>query len=873
MSPSRYSIEIHVLIIAFLLYAVPGRGEEQGNDWSCKVDFRLRMAWRIKTGKGGPVLSAPGVEKKKEEVILLLESREAVVMSPQVQILARQGEVATARIELDKLPLIAQDPAIRYIRGESRWRLHDDPGVMSVRAERVPPKLGLTGKGVLIGILDTGIDWQHRDFLYPDSSSRIAAILDLSDPPDSLQSGDLGSPDPYDGILVTQEEINQALKGEGRIRHRDYVGHGTHVAGAAAASPAPSPDTLNVYGGVAPGAELIAVKVSRTPRDSSLSDVKILSGLYFVDSYARKLGRPYVINLSLGGDLGAHDGSSAGEKFIASFTASEKKGQAVVISAGNGRKDGWHAQGDFAAKVNDSTPTLKLVVDGEGSNNDRMSVEVWLSTGHPGLVLGLISPDSQLRVSFTRGYADTLLHVTDQGVIAVSNSYGGVDPESGDRLVWVDFYDAGNFNISGPGKNVQIQKGTWQLVLMSHTGSFDAYLSATDGLKAHFGNYVTELGTVGEPGTCPEVITVGAYVARTDWRSLAGGVEWASEIVGQSVPGELASFSSLGPNRKGVLKPEITAPGQWIMSTMSRWAWPLDPGSISIYRAKTPLLPVALDSIHAISAGTSFSAPIVAGICALLLEKNPDLTHPQIKDILTRSAATDSITAGAPNNYWGYGRANAIGALVDLQAMGKDSLALEGRLDPADTLRSDSLKYTITADFTRSSQVMRSFELEITWPSRYLSLVLPLESGQNPLRLKLDFDTTRIGGGILGISGVSYLGLAAREEVIRLTFTPRTAAFEDSVKVSFQAKSLRGDLEPAELAGTAGFFQAGPVTLRPVLACAVKGDTDLNGRLDIFDLLEMLRILSGQARENGCSDINLDSRTDIFDLLEILRLF
>ncbi len=866
------SIQAFCLVVTINSALIAGDGGSDG--WLYKVGPRLRQAWRLSTGRAGPVLSAKEAEKKPRKVILRFADEQTMVEFPQVRILARRGDIATATIDLADLPLVAENPWIKYIVADSYDFPHDDPGVLSVRAARVPPKLGITGKGVLIGIVDSGIDWQHRDFRCEDGSSRIAAILDLSDSVDSLSPGDLGVESPYGGILVMKEDIDKALLGQGTIRQKDYVGHGTHVAGAVAASPAGEGDTLNVFGGVAPDVEIVAVKVTPTPMDTVFDRVNIMNGLHFIDSLAQALGRPYVTNLSFGSSLGSHDGRSFYERFIASFTDPAEPGRAVVVSAGNERDNDWHAAGNFHSSLI-SIEMIELLVQAEGMDNDHMFVEIWLSEGHPGVDLGLFTPDTSIWGIFPDDYStDTTYILSDAGIFWISNAFGGPDPEVGDRLLIIDFYDAGYFNATGPEADIRIAKGLWKIALRGQTGSFDAYLYATDGLDARFVTHVSELGTVAVPGTTPELITVGAYVARTDWSPLERELSWASEIVEPLVAGELTYFSSLGPNRKGVLKPELTAPGQWVMSTLSSSAWPVDVGSVSMYWARSGLheLFFATDSVHAVSRGTSLSAPIVAGICALLLEVDPSLKHEEIKSIITSTASTDSMITQAPNNYWGYGRGDAIAALASILDLGEDSLALAASLIPKYTLRTNSLEYSITADFTSSSQALKSFDLEVRWPVEILTLAFPLNAGKDPERLQLAFDTTRIGSGVLGVAGFSPQGVPAREEIVGLIFNPRTNAEVDSVAVSFEVKSVRGDLEPVELAETVAVFQASPLELTPWLFCGLQGDVDLSGRVNIFDLLELLNILAGKVEENACSDVNRDGPTDIFDLIELLKL-
>ena len=867
---------IHAFCLAVILSPALIAESSGSEQWLYKLEPRLRRAWYLETGRAGPLLSAKEAAKKPCKVILRFADDQAVVQLPGVRILARKGDIATATIDPADLPLIAASPAIKYITADSYDYPHDDPGVLSVRAARVPPKLGITGKGVLIGILDSGIDWQHRDFRNGDGSSRIAAILDLSDSIDSLSSGDLGAESPYGGILVMKEDIDKALLGQGTIRQRDYMGHGTHVAGVAAASPAGEGDTINVFGGVAPGAEIIAVKLTDTPMDSAFSQANIMNGLHFVDSLARALGRPYVVNMSFGGSLGSHDGRSSYERFIAGFTDPSQAGRAVVVSAGNEREIGWHAAGNFTESPWDSIEVIEMEVQRDGvGDRGWIELEIWLSEGHAGVDLGLFTPDTSIWSIFKNGYStDTTYFFSDAGIFWVSNAFGGPDREIGDRKLEVTFLDAGWFEISGPEADIRIAEGLWYIAMRGRTGSFNAYLSASYGIEPRFTTHESELGTVAVPATTPELISVGSYSARTDWAPLEQQVSWASEVFDQPVAGELSYFSSLGPNRKGVLKPEITAPGQYIMSTLSSFAWPVDVGSLSMYWTRRGLDEIffATDSIHAAGQGTSLSAPIVAGICALLLEADPNLTHEEIKNILTVTASTDSMVTGVPNNYWGYGRANAIDALASVVDLGEDSLALAARLTPEYTPQANSLEYSITADFTRSLQSLKSFELEVQWPTEILTPGFPLDQGSNPQRLQLVYDTTRISTGVLEVTGFSPQGLPAIEQIVGLVFDQRAGVEIDSVSVTFQVTSVQGDLQADELAETVSVFQASPLALTPWLFCQFQGDVDLSGQVNIFDLLELLKILTGKLEENACSDINQDGVTNIFDLIGLLQL-
>ena len=869
--------KLGLLRIFFLfLFFIATRSDAAAPDWKLKVDSRMHLAWQLKTGNAGPQLSASAAVPALSRAVVRLVDESATVQSPYVRLVARQGSVATALVDIEHLPEAAEDPAIEFISTPGRAKLYDDPGMVSVRTAWAPTKFGITGEGVLVGIIDTGIDWRHPDFRRKDGTSRIAAILDLSDNINSLKGGDFGVASPYGGILVTQDKINRALNGEGNIREADYMGHGTLVAGCAAGGPGGEGDTLNHYGGAAPGAEIIAVKINAAPMDTLLDSYNIYNGLAFVDSLARALGRPCAINLSLGSSLGSHDGTSDYDKYVAGFAKPSRTGRALTVSAGNERTDRQHASGKFTESAADSTINLGFMVEGVGDNGDDMHLEVWLSHGQPGVKLSVYSPDSSVWGFYSDGAVDSFPLITSVGIVQVFNSFGGPQTQNGDRLIWIDLYDGGysQFDLHGPSRDIQIAKGLWTLSMSGRTGSFDAYMYSSGALEAKFTTHIDEQGTVGEPATAPEVISVGAYVSRTDWPSLEAGIGRGAQVIGALVPGELAAFSSLGPNRKGVLKPEITAPGEWVLSALSRSAWPEDVGPVSIFWTSRGYqrLFFAPDSIHTVSRGTSFSAPIVCGICALLLQADPTLNTQRIKDLLTGTASRDSLTSATPDNFWGYGRANATAALANLITVEKDSLALRGNFDPPDTLWTDSLKYSINAYFTRSSAALRSFELELSWRADILAPSLPLQTGFHPWDFYLEFDTTLVSQGKLGVKGSTPYGLAGEGEIVGLVFNPRSSAKKDGVEVSFSLNKLTGDLGGVDFAEGAGVFQAGAVALRPGRACLMRGDVSGDGKVDIFDLLALLRILSGVAETNGCADLNGDDSTNIFDLLELLRL-
>ena len=197
---------------------------------------------------------------------------------------------------------------------------------------------GAKGKNVIVGIVDSGIDWCHPDFIDPDTGT--SRILYLWDQTLSPQAGE-SSPSPYGyGVEYDQNIINSALLtcNHNLVREKDDEGHGTHVAGTAAGNGEAS---QGKYTGAAPQAKIIFVK-------TTFSDADIMDGVSYIFEKAAQLGMPAVVNLSLGGHAGPHDGTSLLSQALDQLSG---EGKIVVVAAGNEGGDSVHAQLDMAHQV------------------------------------------------------------------------------------------------------------------------------------------------------------------------------------------------------------------------------------------------------------------------------------------------------------------------------------------------------------------------------------------------------------------------------------------------------------------------------------------------------------------------------------------
>ena len=537
----------------------------------------------------------------------------------------------TARCPLSQLPFLASMPGISAIQPAGRCRLYldrsaVDADVAAVRTPAPPGFAGQSGAGVLVGIVDSGVDLQHGDFRNPDGSTRLISLWD--------QTGFGIRPAGFSyGVEWTPAQINN-----GSAKETDGFGHGTHVLGVAAGdgSSASHGRPQFVYVGMAPGADICAVKT-----DLTISG--IVDGINYIFQKATQRGEPAVVNLSLGTQEGPHDGTHILDQLINQLTG---PGRIVVAASGNEGADGIHAQVTLTPTTSqDATMTIPAYTPGPGAGDDFVIVGGWYSgleqisvtlTTPNGTVLGPVAPGDSLT-----GQA------TPDGFVDLGN--GSFATSNGDREIYLQVYD--QFANRPPAA------GAWRFhfapIVVGPSGRVDAYIETSNlGGGAAFARWSQGLvfgGVVGAPGDADSVIAVAAHVTRQCWDALDGFYRCFSPA---APLGSLGNFSSQGPRRDGAPKPDISAPGVGIMSSRSR----------SAFFSNSE---VATDGTHVVLSGTSMSTPHVTGAVALLLAHRANAAAPpsRIKARLQGSARIDSDTGTVPNDRWGAGKLDVAAAL------------------------------------------------------------------------------------------------------------------------------------------------------------------------------------------------------------------
>ncbi|WP_392531636.1 S8 family peptidase [Nostoc sp. C117] len=508
-----------------------------------------------------------------------------------IEVNQNSGSVRTAFLPIESLDVLSEEDAIQRIKPSRKLHLRMDTALETVKLPQFKNQTGLTGKGVIIGIIDSGIDPKHPAF-----AGRILHIWDQTLPGPGVTEGAYGGE--FTGSQLT---ISQ-----------DTGGHGTHVAGIAAGDDA-------TYGGVAPEAELVIVR-------SDLQDAHIADGIRYVFRVARELGRPAVVNLSLGGHADAHDGSDSLSKVIDAETG---PGRIVCCAAGNEGNDNIHGQ---ATIPSGRTRGMRFNVP-----LNQIGI-VWLNAWY--------SKDSELEVSVRspNGFVTPFQKIITDGNAAqdyqlpdarVQLATPGPDQANSDHNFFVQIRGIDPSPVMG---------GVWQL-RVRNTSSTDTRLDVwtLDDTSSVFftGKSVKDALKVGSPGAASSAITVAAYTTKTKYTDIDNQVrEMGLELH------TISEFSSEGPLRNDAQKPDVAAPGAMIVSTLSADA-NFDRSSM-------------INSKFVVQAGTSMATPFVSGLVALLLQRDPQLDPAAVKDLLRKNSAIPGKPPGTFDDKWGYGVINAL---------------------------------------------------------------------------------------------------------------------------------------------------------------------------------------------------------------------
>ncbi|MDP1677116.1 MAG: S8/S53 family peptidase [Bacteroidota bacterium] len=643
----KYLYHFHLIIFVVAI------GLSSGKLNNGKVDFRIVQAVNA-LEKLELSIAVPGLLVKQTGTIALFDvivrsniTNEALEIG--ILPMSFNGNFYTARVTMDQLIQLSNSNAVAFIEAPKMRYPTMNLSLPEMKVDKVHAGLVNStvykGKNVIVGVIDSGIDWKHQDFR-SDTDTTKSRILFLWDQTDDRAG--IGPTGFNYGAEYTQAQINNELDGTPAnvVLEADVNGHGTHVAGTAAGDGSAS---NGLYKGVAPEADLIIVKGG----DGGFSTTNIINGISYIRQKAVAAGKLFVINMSLGGHDGSHDGIQA-EEVTVNTELNGKTGRQIAIAAGNEGSDLIHADGTLAQGGSKSIVfTIPAYTPTAGTENDAVNFSMWYKGGDS-LTVALKTPNNTT-VTATSGQLQTV--VTAQGFVQIANANNGVNSSNNSKECAITVVD---FNGS-----VEPVSGAWTITVTGTTvtqgGTFDIWLagstiSGNGGEPVEITTGASQTKLVGMPATAEKGITVGAYVTKWSWAAVGGNFSYN----GTSRVGDFSTFSSMGPTRDGRQKPDISAPGQGIASTLS---------SASSHGDQVTLN----GKKYYITQGTSMATPHVAGLIALILQAKPTVTSDAIRTALKSTARKDAFTGGSASVQWGSGKVDAQAVLQNLLSVQLES--------------------------------------------------------------------------------------------------------------------------------------------------------------------------------------------------------
>ena len=519
-------------------------------------------------------------------------------------------QVVTASFPVNYLHKLAEMEEVTFINGSRQFKSFMNSTREVLGIDKIHQGTDLetpfTGKGVIVGVIDQGFEYNHIAFQNADKKTRVLAVWDHYNKKKPTEN-------------ISSSATSDGIPGAG--------GHATHVTNIAAGSKVKG----NNFYGIAYDADIIMVP-------SQFTDDKVLEEAKYISDFAKKEGKPFVINMSFGSQIGPHDGSSAYCKAMSDLS---QPGGILVAAMGNEGEMKIHGHHKFT----EANEKVYLIMKPD-ADNPYGNVDLWEQTADNQKHL-TVKPIVFTKSNKKKDYKNTAFWNS------CSNSSSSIDPQNKKE----HFYYEINYN------NAYEIDGNRTYFGLEVTGNPGDEIHAW--INPSWGEFYTVMGNeyvkgddeycVGEGAAAiPYAIAVASFNGNNGSFTSANDGNQYGWGGNSRTKGAISDFSSRGPSLGTEQKPLVAAPGSNVHSAVCRYGSDFDKTSNDI----VGIVKEGFNKYYYSSmCGTSMASPAMAGTVALWLQANPELTYQQIKEILQETSIRDRYSKD--KNEAGYGKLNA----------------------------------------------------------------------------------------------------------------------------------------------------------------------------------------------------------------------
>ena len=563
------------------------------------------------------------------------------------------GNIVTAQVPAGMMPRVAQLARVQSVQTATPMSLCNDEARNASRVNELHESAPApyTGQGVVVGMVDVGIDFNHIEFRDSEGGNRIKSVY-LPEVEGGAKAV-IGENELPGSKYETPEQI-AALTTD-----CDNMSHGTHTTTTAAGS-----YTGNGFYGIATEADIVACAM---PGDK-LTDVNIANSVAYIFDYASRVNRPAVVNMSLSSNVGPRDGTSMLSQAMANVTG---KGRVCVLSIGN---DGFlrlKARKHFATEPDTLRTFLENLYKAYVANGE---VDVWADNSKPYKAQLVVYDRTKNAVVYGTEWYETTEADDDPVTINAADdaflskyytgeiNFASALGDNGKMELYV------NFDLQYTCTKEEASNYYFGLRYVASAGTtLTAWSSTSTQLVGNGKSGWLEGspdGAISDMATGAGVISVGSYVTKNTIPHLEGEANY-----NKSAMGDIMYSSSYGIDENGVSQPMITAPGYMVVSAMNRY-------DTTIADQRSQMAAVAtIDGSEYMwkeMGGTSMSAPVVTGIVATWMQADSELDAEALKEILAATAIRDEFITESNAVRWGYGKIDAMAGLQYIVGSGID---------------------------------------------------------------------------------------------------------------------------------------------------------------------------------------------------------